>query len=356
MGPGQELAAGFYRDVVSALVRVPHAAALVGEGSEVLGFDDDRSTDHAWGPRLHVFVAAEDVPATARRVAQGLPETYRSSPVRFFAWQDQQVRHHVTVTTVEDWVRAELGQPVPTTTAAWLGLPQQRLLQVTAGAVFHDDLGDLTRTRERLACFPDDVWWWVQASQWQLVARTEALPGRLAEAGDSRGARVCAAELARRLMELALVQGRQYLPYPKWLGTAFGRLDQARELGPSLDRLLDADDPRAREAASTSALEQAALGHNRLDPDHPLDPTCAPFEVGISGARRPYRVLNAARFVEACRRNIADARLRALVPVGAIDQLTHASDQLTNFSDWPSRLTADYSALLEAVPDQEAGL
>ena len=43
MGPGQELAAGFYRDVVSALVGVPHAAALVGEVCDVGDLDAVRA-------------------------------------------------------------------------------------------------------------------------------------------------------------------------------------------------------------------------------------------------------------------------------------------------------------------------
>ena len=62
-----------------------------------------------------------------------IAETLVQVPVRFYAWQDQRVRHHVAVTTVEEWVQSELGGPAPTGSASWLGLPQQRLLQVTAG-------------------------------------------------------------------------------------------------------------------------------------------------------------------------------------------------------------------------------
>jgi hypothetical protein len=64
MSSGLELAAGFYSEVIADLVSVPHAAALVGEGSEVLGFDDFRSTDHAWGPKLYVFADIGDIDQT----------------------------------------------------------------------------------------------------------------------------------------------------------------------------------------------------------------------------------------------------------------------------------------------------
>ncbi len=50
--PGRELSRAFYHEVVRELVRdVEHSAALLGWGSDVLGFDTERSTDHGWGPR-----------------------------------------------------------------------------------------------------------------------------------------------------------------------------------------------------------------------------------------------------------------------------------------------------------------
>jgi hypothetical protein len=63
--PGAELAARYYRGVIRPLFddRAPglrHSAALIGWGSEVLGFDSPRSTDHNWGPRCQVFLGHAD--------------------------------------------------------------------------------------------------------------------------------------------------------------------------------------------------------------------------------------------------------------------------------------------------------
>lgn len=63
--PGLELSQQFYTDVVApilekALAGVPYSAALIGWGSEVQGFDTVRSTDHAWGPRMQLFLSSED--------------------------------------------------------------------------------------------------------------------------------------------------------------------------------------------------------------------------------------------------------------------------------------------------------
>ena len=60
---GIQLSEGFYLEAVRPLLEqyfpgLPHAAALLGNGSEVLGYDDATSTDHHWGPRMQLFVRA----------------------------------------------------------------------------------------------------------------------------------------------------------------------------------------------------------------------------------------------------------------------------------------------------------
>ncbi|WP_140427045.1 DUF4037 domain-containing protein, partial [Ensifer aridi] len=242
---GLALARNFYADVVRPLIKVPHAASLLGEGSEVLGFDQPRSTDHAWGPRLQVFVDAPHVQAVGAAVEHGLPPEFMGWPVQFFSWQTNTVRHHVEITTLGDWIRSQIGiDPIAVelSTPAWLALPQQLLLQVTAGEVFHDDTGELRRLRETLAWYPRDVWLWAMASQWHLIGNAEPRIGRTTEAGDRRGSALIAARLARLLMELSFLQERRYWPYEKWFGTAFERLAVAPALGPRLDAVLSAQD------------------------------------------------------------------------------------------------------------------
>jgi hypothetical protein len=57
--PGLQLSRAFYAEAVRPLLDeefpgLRHAAARLGPGSEVLGFDTERSTDHDWGPRLEL--------------------------------------------------------------------------------------------------------------------------------------------------------------------------------------------------------------------------------------------------------------------------------------------------------------
>src|SRR4051794_13885989 len=322
--PGLELAGAYYREVVGPLVGdVRHAAALIGTGSDALGFDTERSTDHGWGPRLQVFVEEADVAAVAGAIDAGLPGTVRGWPVRY-GWDSVLVQHHVTVTTPAEWLVAHLGvdatRPLPT--ADWLVTPQQLLLGVVAGAVFRDDAGELARVREALAWYPDPVWRWLLGCQWRRLAQEEPFVQRTVEVGDELGSRVIAARLVRDVMRLALLIARRYAPYSKWLGTAFARLDHPDGLDRFLADALRASGFEAREAALGMAYEAVARRFNELG----LVDRVAPER--RQSHTRPARVLIASRFAAPVRASVPDRALGALPPIGGIDHVADTSDAL----------------------------
>ena len=158
--PGRELARAFYEEAIApAVAKYEHAAALIGFGSDVLGFDSQRSTDHGWGPRFQLFVAADQIEGASRDVADALPDTFRGWPTRF-GWDDEAVGHHVEIAEVGAWLTERLGVDPSEGLSSidWLSMPHQRLAEVTRGPVFHDDSGVLTRVRAYLAWYPDQVW------------------------------------------------------------------------------------------------------------------------------------------------------------------------------------------------------
>jgi Domain of unknown function (DUF4037) len=322
--PGLELARGFYEEVVSPLVGDRrHSAARLGSGSDVLGFDTERSTDHGWGPRVNVFVAAHDVENLRETIDAGLPDEFRGWPTRF-GWDDVPVTQHVEVAALGAWLEERIGfdaceaiEPVQ-----WLCAPQQRLLEVVSGAVFHDPDGELAAVRAALAWYPDDVWLWLLACQWRRLDQEEAFVGRAAEVGDELGSRVVASRLVRDLMRLAFLLERRYAPYSKWLGSAFARLDAAASLEPPLLDVLAARDREARESGLVASFEELAARHNALGITDHVEPTIRPFH------SRPYRVLASGRFVDACLARVRDPRLRSLPLVGGVDQVTDSSDAL----------------------------
>lgn len=261
----QELTAGFYADVIEpALDGTSHAAGLLGWGSDVLGYDTARSTDHGWGPRLVVLVDEDQVEPVRKRIEAALPDDYRGVPVRF-GWDTHEAGHHITVATLGDWLSAHLcfdaSQGI--NQADWLVTPQQQILGVVRGRVYADD-GRLAPVRDALTWYPDELWRWMLACQWSRIAQEEPFVQRTHEVGDELGSRVVTARLVRDVMRLALLQSRTYAPYTKWLGTAFARLGHPDGLDRALEDAVAAGNFADRERALVTAYELAARRHNAL--------------------------------------------------------------------------------------------
>ena len=347
--PGLDLARLFYTEVVGPLLEtacpgLAYSAALIGWGSEVLGFDSPRSTDHNWGPRLQVFLADDAVNADAGRVTEllagRLPAEFRGYPTVFAASDAaaESAAHWVTVAGLRSWLAGTLGfDPLAGISLLdWLSVPTQALAEVTGGAVFHDGLalgagagppaaggGALTAVRAALAWYPRDVWLYILACQWQRIGQEEAFPGRCAEAGDELGAAVITARLVRDLMRLGLLMQRRYPPYSKWLGSAFARTPAADALALPLAAAVAAASWPDRERNLAAAYEATARLHNAIAVTAPLDPAVRPTYYD-----RPYQVIAADRFVRALREQIAGDRVRSLPLIGAIDQFVDSTDAI----------------------------
>ena len=317
--PGIELARRFYAEAVRPLLDrqfpgLPHTAALIGPGSEVLGYDTARSTDHDWGPRVQLFLSPEHRPQLTELFAERLPDA-------FAGWHRERP---VELLDLGELCVGRLGFDPRrgVRTHDWLTTPAQRFAEMTAGAVFHDDAGELTEVREALRWYPDDVWRFVLAGQWQRIGQEEPFVGRCGDVGDELGSAIVAARLARDVMRLCLLMQRRYPPYSKWLGTAFARLPGIGTVHEGLTAAIRAARPADRQAGLCQAYEAAAARHNALGLTRPLDPTVRPFH------DRPFLVLDAGRFATALQSTITDPALRSLPPVGAVDQIVDSTDVL----------------------------
>jgi hypothetical protein len=234
------------------------------------------------------------------------------------------IRHGVVIADLGGWLTGHLGfDPLAGVTRHdWLATPTQTLAEVTAGAVHHDGLATLRRARRALEWYPDDLWRYVLACQWQRIGQEEPFVARCGEAGDELGSAVVAARLVRDLMRLCLLMARTYPPYSKWLGTAFARLPPAATLTPALTGALTAPAWPDRERHLAAAYETVAALHNDLALTPAVDPRVRHFH------SRPFRVLQAGRFTEALLATIGDPAIRSLPLTGAVDQYVDNTDAL----------------------------
>jgi hypothetical protein len=247
------------------------------------------------------------------------------------------VRHHVYFHTVREFIGKYLGIDPHSTPSIvdWLLMYQNALLEITSGAVYHDGLGELGPIRQSLAWYPREVWLFMLASQWIRIAQEEPFPSRCGEGSDELGARINTTRLVRDVMKLCfLIEGR-YAPYSKWLGTAFSRLNCARELEPILRASVAGETWQSREQHLSAAFELVARMHNSMGLFATLDTGTMSFH------DRPYRVLGAGRFAKAVSDEIRDESLREIYatvgPIGSIDQFADSTNLLMR-SDLRNRL------------------
>nr|WP_300052136.1 DUF4037 domain-containing protein [uncultured Nocardioides sp.] len=265
---GIDLSRRHYEEVVMPLIDsrfrgLPHSAALLGRGSEVLGYDDDMSTDHDWRARCLLFVSEEDFAAHGPALQSELDRASLSGS------QDERPRDEVH--TLRDYFRRELALDIDVEPRVhdWLTMPEHTLLTMTSGAVFHDEVG-LERARDRLGYYPRDVWLYLMVTGWWRIHPEMNLVGRSGYVGDELGSSLIGARLVSDIMRLCFLMERQYAPYSKWFGTAFARLSNCPELVPILERVLRATTWQQREEALMIAYDRLGAIHDTLGLTEPV--------------------------------------------------------------------------------------
>lgn len=349
-----------------------YSAALIGSGSEVLGFDTEMSSDHHWGPRVMLFVEPTDLvkyqAIIAKTFGESLPRKFKGYPTGYTAAdahdkgvqlfehsEEGPINHRIEVDTVGGFISAYLGfdlgldtdcepgdeanekSPFVITAFDWLTFPEQKLRSITAGRVFLDQLG-LEHMRKQFAYYPQDVWLYLLASCWSSIEQDEHLMGRAGSVGDDIGSALIAARLVRNLMRLCFLMAKCYAPYPKWFGTAFGKLAAAETLGPLLQRVLQARDWEERQKYLSPAYEHVAGLHNQLGITATMPDKVQLFH------DRLFLVISMGAYSQAICATITDPRLRQLGEkplIGSVDQFSDSTDLLSD-PCWREALLALY--------------
>ena len=229
--------------------------------------------------------------------------------------------HGVEVFTAAAVLRTRLGLDIgtPVDALTWLALPEQRLVELTAGAVFHDGLGDLTRLRNAFSRYPRDIVLYKLAAEWRGIADEQAFVGRAGHAGDDLGSRLIAGRLAHALMRIGFLLEGRYAPYPKWFGSAFARLAGARALAPLLNATIKAETWDQRQIPLAQAYLAVAEMHGPAGFPLSVTPRIGPF------FGRPFLTINAEDISNGLASDIADPLLRGRPVIGSIDQITDAT-------------------------------
>lgn len=348
MIPGKTLSRNFFHEIAKPILDrhfpgLSYTAGFLGYGSDVLGYDDETSRDHMWGPRFYLFLRPLDLVCEdeIRAVfSRELPYTYCGYSVNFSAPNPDdhgvQLARYITegpvnpliwIQTVSEYLSEQLGRAdIGNFTAAdWLSISEHRLLSLASGELYHDDLG-MQAILDRLAHYPDAVRRYLLASSWDAIACEEAFAKRTGTYGDEIGSRLICARIVERLMRLCFLYRNTYAPYSKWFGTAFDRLDVPEKLKTTLRDALRADDVLSRERLLTEAQAQVAALHNESGLTAPLPAEIVPY------FRKEILVIWAERYAEALQETLCGTELEHTPLMGTLSQVAN----LSTISDDPA--------------------
>ncbi len=229
-------------------IRDQIAVGLAGQGSECLGFDDEVSMDHDYGPSFCIWLP-RDIYAGYGAAMQ---EAYQKLPQEFMGFsgrmEEAQGKGRVGVLCLEDFYESLIGRStVPSTVQEWLSMDEHALATATNGKVFADYLGKFSKIREGLLTYyPREVW--IRRMVHSMAKAAQAGQYNYARAmkrGERVAAEIALTEFIQQIMQLVYLLNRKYAPFYKWMHRGMKELAVCPEIGDMINLLYQIPDPAA---------------------------------------------------------------------------------------------------------------
>ena len=238
------------------------ACGLAGSGSECLGFDDEVSRDHDFEPGFCIFLPGEDV--VDRRTAFLLERAYAKLPKEFRGFSRSPIppaggARHGVMRSEEFFLEKTGSADGILTVEQWLTVPEQSLLEAAGGEIFTDPYGEVSRIRERLSYYPEDIRRKKLAGNLMLMAQSGQYNYlRCLKHGEKAAAQMAAFEFARSTMRTVFLLNRRYLPYYKWSFRAMRALPELSLHAELLEYLITTDNEPEMAEAKYDVMEGIA--------------------------------------------------------------------------------------------------
>lgn len=203
------------------------AFGVFGYGSEALRLDDELSRDHHWGLRIDALMPEEVFEtrhqAIMERLGANLPDSYRGQSLR----EAHLAGAGLAPDNLSAFLRRTIGiDHAPTTYEEWLHIPEEDIIHVINGEVWHDPLGEFSAVREALnQYYPEPVrlrriaHWCRYFSGMGTYALKRAILRKNEFYATTRFSNAI-----RLGIQLAFLLDKRYFPYDKWLMAYFEQL------------------------------------------------------------------------------------------------------------------------------------
>lgn len=204
------------------------ACGLFGSGSECFGFDDEISRDHDFEPGFCLLLPSEDV--VDRRTAFLMERAYAKLPKEFMGLKRPLLapvggsRHGVL--RLDEVFTDKVGAADGILTVQqWLTVPESSLAEAVNGEIFLDNYGQVSRLREALKHYPEDIRRKKLAGHLLLMAQAGQYNyTRCLRHGETGAAQLAVTEFVKSTMSVVFLLNRVYQPYYKWSFRAMRRL------------------------------------------------------------------------------------------------------------------------------------
>ncbi|MEM8859765.1 MAG: DUF4037 domain-containing protein [Chloroflexota bacterium] len=218
---------------------------LFGYGSEALRMDDEYSRDHHWGVRIDALMPADVFESKKQSMldtlAAHLPDSYQGHSLQ----EGHLAGAGLSPDSMEGFLLRTVGldQP-PKTHAEWLSVPEEDIIHVVNGEIWHDPLGEFTAVRNAFqAYYPEPVrlrriaHWCRYFSGMGTYALRRALLRK-----NGYYANITFSRALRWGVQIAFLLEKTYCPYDKWTMAYFEKLPRlAAPLTPIIEEAIELD-------------------------------------------------------------------------------------------------------------------
>jgi hypothetical protein len=247
------------------------SAGLLGEGSEMLGYDDELSRDHDWEPRFLLFLEESDHQKLGKAVAAKFNDLRPAS----FHGINLSMTKAITVQSIDGFYKELTGLPCPPKSIQeWITVRENDLCYAQAGKIFYDPTGNLTRRYRAFQkiYYPREVWLGRIAAQlfriWHYGKYN--ICDRMLKRDERIGALIGMGLVIQAAMRLTFLLNHRFSPYWKWLHCAFVQLPYlAPELNPILQKIEKAStlEDRVQVIGQICDLVRISLHEQEIFPD-----------------------------------------------------------------------------------------
>lgn len=229
----------FFKEIVKPILleHFPEETAqtafgVFGYGSEALRLDDEYSRDHHWGLRIDALMPEEIFEARHQTIREtlsaNLPDSYRGHSLR----EGHLAGAGLSPDNLTAYLKRTIGlDHAPTTFAEWLSIPEEDIIHIINGEVWHDPLGKFSQIRKAFNDYYPEPVRLRRIAHWCRYYSgmgTYALKRAILRNNDFY-ATTRFSNAIRLGIQLAFLLDKQYFPYDKWLMAYFERLPRLAE-------------------------------------------------------------------------------------------------------------------------------